>query len=278
MMIILFMLLLVTRFVSSQEIFLNSVTHIDLPVDTVYLVENYYYNDSWKLDSIVYNNQSGTKTIQIYRNDSLIYEKTPVAEFEFIYDFDSIVKKNLTSNEIDRVYFTDMQNRELSCDRYENGNLWISYNFTWENENSILFMNSLGDSMIFNYHTRILNPRYQDNTSIRFGIDGTNGSRNYISELIVPELYITELFIVDELEGFFPMVVTRLTLGSPTFKYVFDYHVSNSLTENEIDGVKIELVKYYNIMGQEIKKPKHGMYIERIQTCKGTVSKKYFIK
>jgi len=68
-MIILFMLLLVTRFVSSQEIFLNSVTHIDLPVDTVYLVENYYYNDSWKLDSIVYNNQSGTKTIQIYRND-----------------------------------------------------------------------------------------------------------------------------------------------------------------------------------------------------------------
>ena len=80
-----------------------------------------------------------------------------------------------------------------------------------------------------------------------------------------------------------PKGVLHTTAGylvyvNQTFKYVFDYHVSNSLTENEIDGVKIELVKYYNIMGQEIKKPKHGMYIERIQTCKGTVSKKYFIK
>ena len=264
---------------SSQVLYvLKSVTHIDLPIDTVYLIEEYNYNNSWRLDSVVYYNQSGSKTINNYRNDTLINEITPTTIFEYVYNSDSIIKRNVTNSEIDRIYFTDLENRELECDRYENGNLLVTYNYIWENENSILYSSSLGGSMIFNYHNEILNPRFQYNTPIRFGHDGTNGSMNYISELIVPDLNITEEFIVEELVAIYPLVVTRYTLGSPTFKYVFDYYVISNIIEYVAGEEIIESIKYFNIIGQEIQKPKKGLYIERIRSNKGIVCNKYFIK
>ncbi len=277
--IIVSILILLTKPMSSQVLHtLKSVTHIDLPIDTVYLIEEYNYNNSWRLDSVVYYNQSGTKTIKNYRNDTLINEITPTEMFEYVYNSDSIIKINVTNSEIDRIYFTDSENREVECNKYENGNLVISYYYIWENENSVLFTNSMGDSMIFNYYSDILNPRYQYSTPIRFGIDGTNGSYNYISELIVPGLNITEQFIVDELEMIYPLVVTRYTLGSPTFKYVFEYYIIGNIAENVVGEEIIESIKYFNIIGQEIQKPKKGLYIERIQSNKGIVSNKYFIK
>jgi hypothetical protein len=262
----------------TQEMYLKSVTHRYLIVDTVFMIEEYFYNDNWKIDSVTFTIPFGGKTIQNYRNDTLINEITPENTFEYIYNSDSVIRYNITSDEIDMVYFVDINNKEISCNNYENGNILISYNYTWENENAVLFTNSMGNTMNFTFFSDILNPRYQTNSALKFGQSGI-GSINYLSGLTVPDIPIEEFYVVDELLNSYPLIVTEYILTNPpSYRFVFDYYIIDDIQDNISKGDIVQTVKYYNILGQEIPKPKQGLYIERKQTTDGISSRKYFIR
>ena len=270
--VLILLLSLIFQLGMSQEMYLKSVTNIRLPIDTVYSVEQYYYNGNWKLDSVTFTKPSGARSVQHYRNDTLIDWVSPERTLEYVYFSDSVIQYNITSNSIKSVLYTDVDLHVIALDLYILPDYIQTDYYTWENEN-IIAQDYLGGHVDYTYYDDILNPRYNKNSMFKVE------SFNYLSSIKAAGSPYEYIYFIDEAINSYPLIVTRFQSGNtPIFRSVFEYDIISEVQENLPKEEIVLSIKYYNILGQEIEKPRQGFYIERKHTTKGMFSKKYNIK
>ena len=262
----------------SQEMYLKSVVKKRITPPTVTLTEDYYYDNTWQLDSVIYTWQGGNTTNYYYEGDSLINIKFSNGELiQFIYFEDSVVQYNTTQDKVIEVHHIDNENIEIRNDYYENGIYSWTANNTWDNGNRTHVTSTSGWYQDYTFYENLLNPKFKRYRFLREG-NFDRGCFNYLNYQDGQEQWEYELFVVEDSLNSYPTLVTTYIMGEPSDEYTYDYYQVVDIPENDINKEKIISIKYFNIIGQEIDKPKNGFYIERIQTSNGYSTRKIFQK
>ena len=260
----------------TQDIYLKSVVKKRIQPPIVTLTEDYYYDNNWQLDSVIYTWQSGNTTNYYYSGDSIINIKFSNGDLiQYIYFEDSVVRYNTTLNEVFEVHHIDDENKEIRNDYYANGVYnWTAFN-TWENGNRTHLTSTTGWYQDYTFYENLLNPKFKRYRFLKEG-NFDRGCINYISYSDGQEPWEYELFIVEDSLNSYPTLVTTYVMGEPSDEYTYDYYIVVDIPENDILKEKIISIKYFNLIGQEIDKPESGFYIEMKQTTEGLSSRKIF--
>jgi hypothetical protein len=89
-------------------------------------------------------------------------------------------------------------------------------------------------------------------------------------------------YVVLDSENNYPTEIDKFMSDGPDHEvyigtYLYSYRVITDIHEIP-EQLKVHSVAYFNLLGQEIEKPKEGFYIERKITDKGPVSTKFYIR
>ena len=262
----------------AQDMYLKSVVEKRIQPPIVTLTEDYYYNNNWQLDSVIYTWQSGNTTNYYYSGDSLINIKYSNGEVILLTYFeDSIVQFNTTKNEVIEVHHMDSENKEIRNDYYANGTYDWTANNTWVNGNCTYVSSASGWYQDRTFYQELLNPKLKRYQFLREG-NFDRGCINYIKYKDGQEPWDYELFIVEDSLQSFPTLVTTYIMGEPSTEFTYEYYIVTDIEESEMENEYIISLSYYNLLGQKIEKPESGFYIELKETSKGFSTRKVFQK
>lgn len=244
----------------AQEMYLKKVTKNNN-------VSNYYYDENWKLDSVTYNTQTA-----IYQNDTIIKRLNPViGDWEYTYE-NGLIIVSIEANPTYMLFYINDENQVYQ----KIGVTGLITDCIWEGDNLITTERIDDYNSTFTYHDDVSNPFYNENKFSKGAwtpYGSWTGSYDMIKTHTNPSVEIT-FTINDTLNGY-PLSAT--SMGSGTFNYTFEYYIVTGTPELPAEKEKSISISYFNLMGQEIEKPKQGFYIERKLTSIGYVSNKYFI-
>lgn len=265
-------LLLFALTMHAQQMYLKEVLHLYGSHTETYI---YNYDNAWNLDSITCKYDED----RYYSNDTLFTTRLSSVTGAYDYFNDSVlVERSKNGNQSPWFkYFVDEADQVTEMKNYQTTYHCLN---TWS-DNNLIEVESLSNGFLttYEYYEGILNPHYNENKYLK-GTDNPigywSGSQNMI-KLIEGQNDKVEYKVYDTLNGY-PAVATiieddNLFVGT----VYYDYYVITGIPELPVEPARLISVSFFNILGQEIDKPRRGFYIERKITNKGIISTKYYI-
>ena len=254
-------LLLIGHICMSQEMLVEKVVQLDyFTLDTV-SVRKYTYNNDYQLTQRYSTDEfTGDTTFYIYNNDTLIYRSDG---FTYEYFNDSVVKYEY--DQINDIYYLN------EADEVVISNNWT---FNWSEGNMIM---AELNSVIYHWDHDFSysNPWYNENKNLKLGIEASIDMpfKNYRFNSTQS---IARFIVLESIEKYPTIIEFSNDEWEVAWYYHFYYHDLTNIYEQSIKPYEVLSISYYNLLGQEIEKPKKGFFIERKITNKGIDSKKYY--
>lgn len=258
-----------------QELYLK--TYLDTlitQIDGEYA--EYNYHDNWDLD-FIHEYDGNNQSVYFYTNDTLMRSYAHGINL-FEYFQDSVIKFRVEDGDTSVNYKYIMDDNKVQHGYGHVFNYSTRHDFFWLNENLDSTHYYQGDEIIvkwfYTYSDNILNPRYNESKYLR---NSYKSSRYYIEEFIPDEGNHIFYEIIETIYNY-PVRVKVYKNGQHRRNITYEYYIVSGIDDHINPDIEVLDVKYYNILGQEIQKPKSGFYIEVKQTSHGNQSKKYFIQ
>ena len=230
-----------------------------------------YYDEDWNIDSVsrLYIYDEGQ--LLTYENDTLkeMLNRSSFSKYYYFYYNDSVQifwdKTSGYYHVTSDFHGGDDKIDSIHIYNYDSVIVSTAY-LTWDSENCTSIDNySIYSDGTFNYYNDILNPYYNLHKYDRFG---KYGSFNYVSNYTSIDTTYYEWVVINTINDY-PVEVVQYTNGVHKNTIYYEYYMVTDINNNPIHEANILQIKYFNILGQEINKPKSGFYIEIIQTAQG---------
>lgn len=236
-------------------------------------IDQYVYDDLSSLLGIYRTSfEMDTTLIQEYRNDTLISRIYPLENKKYIYKYypDSVVDWQIVEGDTGApyVYYIDSENKIIGTPG--------GTTFNWEGENMVSEVYSDGKTNIITYHDNMENPHFKEYKYYRWKY---RGSHSFIKRIDFFDGSTEELVVTEKINNY-PRIVDFYKDSLHIIRYTYEYiEMPNSIETPTDPGSFVVLsVHYYNLMGQEIEKPRKGFYIERKITDKRIISTKHYLQ
>ena len=119
----------------------------------------------------------------------------------------------------------------------------------------------------WNYDSSYVNPWYNENKNLKLGIESSIDmpfQMNFTS----PSTEIARFIVLESIEKYPTIIEFSNDEWEVAWYYHFYYHDLTNIYEQSIKPYEVLSISYYNLLGQEIEKPKKGFFIERKITNK----------